>query len=97
MKKKKKKISSKRSENSDDSDCLPHAIRVPRPDLVGSDYLKLYKMQNPMHDRDREQASSLALNIKYNKTVARTNPYFNKVSKDDKDLNVRGADLLSMS
>jgi hypothetical protein len=31
-----------------------------------------------MHDGDRERATSLAHNLKYNALTARKNPYFNK-------------------
>jgi hypothetical protein len=33
-------------------------------------------MNNPIHDRDREKASSIVENIKINKNALMANPYF---------------------
>lgn len=36
-----------------------------------------------MHDPDSETAKSIALNIQYNKEVAKYNPYFNKIQEKE--------------
>jgi hypothetical protein len=40
-------------------------------------------MKNPMHDVDREKASSISANLHYNKKFALHNPFFNKKHKED--------------
>ena len=44
--------------------------------------MKLYKMQNAVHDIDRERPHSIANNIVMNMNVVRNIPYFNKREKN---------------
>jgi len=57
-----------------------------RLELQDSEYAKLFMMNNPVHDNDREKASSIAANIKINKHVLETNPFFQKMKINDKNI-----------
>lgn len=73
--------------DSDESDFeLPKAQQHIRKELQDNEYLKLYQMMNPMHDADREKATSLAMNIKYNDQVAKESPFFNKKEEEDQEI-----------
>lgn len=58
---------------------LPKQSRHVRLELKDSDYAKLFMQNNPIHDHDREKASSIAQNITYNKQAIKTNPHFQKM------------------
>ena len=55
---------------------LPANKVQPKMELKNSEYAKLFMMSNPIHDNDREKASSISMNIKYNKKIEETNPFF---------------------
>ena len=46
----------------------------------------MHRMKNPMHDRDREKAQSIAANIKFNYLTYIKNPYFNKKPLKDPEI-----------
>ena len=62
---------------------LPPEPKYPRLELKDTEYAKLFMQNNPIHDHDREKASSISQNITYNKGVVDTNPYFGKVLISD--------------
>jgi hypothetical protein len=73
-----KKFKTKYTEELNNKD-LPSNQRKKILELCNSEYAKLFMMGNPIHDNDREKASSITQNIKYNENVTKTNPYFKKM------------------
>jgi hypothetical protein len=55
---------------------LPPTQKHARLEIKVTEYAKLFMMNNPIHDHDREKASSIVENIKINKNVLLINPYF---------------------
>lgn len=58
----------------------------------------MYAMKNPMHDRDREKASSIVLNmvVPEQEEIERS-PYLNKVPETEPVINLHSSDLYTMS
>ena len=57
----------------------------------------MHKQLNDIHDNDRERARSIIQNMFYDKKAMRLNPFFCKVDKDEKTLNLPTKLLYSMA
>eukprot|EP00347_Sterkiella_histriomuscorum_P016899 403351423 len=78
-----------------DSDCeLPPLTRINVATVSGKEYLKLFRQQNSTHDRDRENAKSIAMNLVLpNQKVLKGNPLFNKEDFHETEVNLHKKDL----
>ena len=72
-----KRFKTKYSEELKSGD-LPPEFGKKKIELKDTEYMKLFLQNNPIHDHDREKASSIAQNIEFNKNLANTNPFFCK-------------------
>ena len=72
-----KRFKTKYSEELKAGDLPPENVKK-KIELKDTEYMKLFLQNNPIHDNDREKASSIAKNIIYNKSLANSNPYFCK-------------------
>ena len=57
----------------------------------------MHKQLNDIHENDRERARSIIQNMFYDKKAMRLNPFFCKVDKDEKTLNLPTKLLYSMA
>ena len=70
---------SKNVDDADEEDDLPSNTIHPKLVLSNTDYLKLYMQNNPIHDNDREKASSISNNlVNYDQKIVDKNPLFSK-------------------
>lgn len=67
-----------------------------RLELKDQDYAKLFMQNNPIHDNDREKASSIAQNISYNEDVIRNNPLFGKFRLPDHQVYLSKKEMYSI-
>lgn len=72
-------------------------MTIVRAELKDNEFLKLYQMQNGTHESDREKATSIVKNLRYNRSVIKSNPFFNKKAKEEPDIDLKAKDLYSMA
>lgn len=49
------------------------------------------------HESDREKATSIVKNLKYNKQVSKTNPFFNRTAKPEPDIDLKAKEMYQIS
>ncbi|CAI2377477.1 unnamed protein product [Moneuplotes crassus] len=75
---------------------LPPTQKYVRLNLEDKEYMKLFMQNNPVHDNDREKASSIAHNISYNQEVVDTNPYFGHMKIHENEIYLSKKEMYSM-
>lgn len=72
-------------------------MQIVRAELKDNEFLKLYQMLNGTHESDREKATSIVKNLRYNRQVTKTNPFFNKKAKKEPDIDLKAKEMYQMA
>ena len=75
---------------------LPTANQIVRPTLQNNEILQLCNTSGNIHAFDREKASVLNDNMKQNRRISKTHPYFNRTMLSEPEVKLSAADLFQL-